>query len=108
MERSLSKEEIRAILAADPIPTSPLMKKWKETYPLPGKPCAMGYGCIYCGNCPSGAYWKCPEEDREEYAEYDKRLSEWEKRHPNLIQTMLSQWELELDPTQFEGGANDV
>lgn len=59
-------------------PKNPLKEKWDKLYP----PIPMwqysqvcdGYSCMWCGRCPRGDNWKCPEEDKEVYEEYLKEL----------------------------------
>ena len=55
-----------------------------------------GYSCIFCGDCPSGDYWKCPEEDRAVYDEYMERRKAWEERHPDYMNVLMSQ-EIEIE-----------
>ena len=53
---------------------NPLEEKWSKLYPP--KPIAKysqvcdGYSCMWCGICPLGDNWKCPEEDKEAYEKY--------------------------------------
>ena len=76
----------------DPPPKFPLHDKWYSNYPLPGKMCSgLGYGCMFCGNCPYGDNWKCPEEDKEVYDEYMKVRKEWEERNPNWLEVIMNQ-----------------
>ncbi len=86
----VTEEEIESTLKDDPVPKNRLMRKWLQKYPLPEKSCCgPSYGCMFCGNCPRGDYWKCPEEDKEEYETYQREFSEWQKRHPCLIYTRM-------------------
>lgn len=71
----------------DPIPKNPLKDKWDKKYPIIPRTCD-GYSCMFCNQCPSGEYWKCPEEDLEEYTAYLKKFEEWEKRHPNYLEEL--------------------
>jgi hypothetical protein len=36
---------------------------------------------MWCGRCPLGDNWKCPEEDKEVYEKYLKELHEY---HVNI------------------------
>ena len=79
----------------DPMPLNPLWEKWKEKYSLRKRICD-GYSCMFCGDCPSGDYWKCPEEDRAVYDEYMERRKAWEERHPDYMNVLMSQ-EIEIE-----------
>jgi hypothetical protein len=72
----------------DPMPQNPLKEKWKEKYPPIPMPqysqVCDGYSCMWCGRCPQGDNWKCPEEDLEEYQKYENALNSWYERHPNV------------------------
>lgn len=63
------------------MPKNPLMDKWLKLYPP--KPMAQysqvcdGYSCMWCGRCPHGDNWKCPEEDKEVYEKYLEELHEY-------------------------------
>lgn len=86
----VTEEEVESTLKDDPVPENRLMRKWLQKYPLPEKSCCgPSYGCMFCGNCPRGDYWKCPEEDKEEYEKYQQTFAEWQKRHPCLIYTRM-------------------
>lgn len=69
----------------DDMPINPLKEKWAKLYPPIPKPefsqvCDV-YSCMWCGRCPHGSLWKCPEEDLEVYNEYRKKLDEYLIRH---------------------------
>ena len=68
-------------------PVNPLKEKWDKLYPPTPMPqysqVCDGYSCAYCGRCPSGEYWECPEEDREEYERYFKKVREYNEAHLN-------------------------
>lgn len=59
-------------------PKNPLKEKWDKLYPpIPMAQYSQvcdGYSCMWCGRCPLGDNWKCPEEDKEVYEEYLKEL----------------------------------
>ena len=93
----ITKEEIEQTLKEDPMPAFSLLKKWKQNYPLSGKSCTGDvYGCMFCGNCPSGEYWKCPEEDREEFEKCKADYAMWVDRHPCLPYAILGHWEMDI------------
>ena len=63
------------------MPVNPLKEKWDKLYPPTPKANASqvcdGYSCMWCGRCPRGDNWKCPEEDLEVYTEYKKELRKY-------------------------------
>lgn len=69
----------------DDMPVNPLKEKWDKLYPPIPKPEASqvcdGYSCMWCGRCPNGSYWECPEEDKEVYEAYCKKLNEYLIKH---------------------------
>lgn len=69
----------------DDMPVNPLKEKWDKLYPPIPKPefsqVCDGYSCMWCGRCPHGGLWKCPEEDLEVYNEYRKKLDEYLIKH---------------------------
>ncbi len=85
------------LFPGDPPPVNALVQKWREKYPV--EPCAgMSYSCMFCGRCPSGDYWKVPEEDKVEQAEWEKKFAAWAARHPEYPQILFEQ-EIEImDP----------
>ena len=73
----------------DDMPINPLKDKWAKLYPPIPKPeysqVCDGYSCMWCGRCPHGSLWKCPEEDLEVYNEYRKKLDDYIAKHnPSL------------------------
>ena len=76
--------ELEAILNEDGTeyspPRSPLKEKWERLYPT----CeSMGYGCIFCGKCPCGDYWKIPEEDKDAYDAWVQAVRQYNIEHGN-------------------------
>ena len=70
-------------------PSNPLWDKWIEKYPPTPKPefcqvCDV-YSCMWCGRCPHGDLWKCPEEDKEEYEAYLQKRRAWMDEHPDYL-----------------------
>ena len=70
-------------------PVNPLKEKWEQLYPpIPIAQYSQvcdGYSCMWCGRCPEGSYWECPEEDREVYEKYLQRCKEYNMVHnPSL------------------------
>lgn len=66
-------------------PKNPLMEKWLKLYPPKPMPqysqvCDV-YSCMWCGRCPHGDNWKCPEEDKEEYEKWLKEYDDYMKLH---------------------------
>lgn len=70
-------------------PINPLKEKWDKLYPPTPMPqfsqVCDGYSCMWCGRCPSGEYWKCPEEDKEIYEQYLKEYREYMRAHNNWV-----------------------
>ena len=66
-------------------PVNPLKEKWEKLYPPTSMPqysqVCDGYSCMWCGRCPHGDYWKCPEEDKEVYEQYIKERREYTELH---------------------------
>lgn len=66
-------------------PENPLKEKWKEKYPRIKMPefsqVCDGWSCLWCDRCPDGSEWKVPEEDKEEYEEYNKKFKEYINKH---------------------------
>lgn len=62
-------------------PENPLAEKWAKLYPPIPKPeysqVCDGYSCMWCGRCPHGDNWKVPEEDREVWEQYQKKLNQY-------------------------------
>lgn len=77
----------------DSPPINPLWKKWLRQYPPIPKPeysqVCDGYSCTWCGRCPHGDHWKCPEEDLEEYREYVLEYQKWQESHPNWLNNIV-------------------
>lgn len=80
---------------SDPKPENPLKEKWEKLYPPIPKPeysqVCDGYSCMWCGRCPRGENWKCPEEDAEIYAQYQKELNAWFDRHSEYFAKAIIQ-----------------
>lgn len=76
------------------IPTNPLEEKWAKLYPPTPKPEAHqvcdGYSCMWCGRCPRGDYWKCPDEDKEVYEQYQKELREYLEKSDTLCELRIA------------------
>lgn len=76
-------------------PKNPLLEKWKDNARKNGKPCSnilgyysdgrpiMNYSCVLCyeTECYNSDYFQIPEEDKEEYENYQKKLHEYYKIH---------------------------
>ena len=66
-------------------PVNPLKEKWEKLYPPTTMPqysqVCDGYSCMWCGRCPHGDNWKCPEEDKEVYEQYLKERREYTELH---------------------------
>lgn len=81
--------QIAALYPDDPMPVNPLWKKWAERYPAIPDPEAKqvcdAFSCAWCGRCPHGEYWLCPEEDQETFKQYLKDFAAWQSRHPAFI-----------------------
>lgn len=64
-------------------PQNPLAEKWDKLYPPIPMPqysqVCDGYSCMWCGRCPRGDNWKVPEEDREVWEQYQRKLHEYFK-----------------------------
>lgn len=74
-------------------PENPLKEKWDKLYPpnqrYKSKENCQGYSCMWCGLCPYGSHWKVPEEDKELWQEYRKKVFEYHKIHnPDLAELM--------------------
>lgn len=72
-----------------PMLENPLAEKWAKLYPPIPKPEASqvcdDYSCMWCGRCPRGSYWQCPDEDKEIYEQYLKDKREYMLSHnPSL------------------------
>lgn len=70
-------------------PENPLEEKWNKLYPPIPMPqysqVCDGYSCMWCGRCPQGSNWKCPEEDKEVWEQYQKQINEYNRIHnPSL------------------------
>ena len=93
-------------------PENPLKEKWDRLYPpmRHGKPCGpylgkfddgrpiMNYTCVICHEekCQHSDNWKVPEEDKEEYEEYLKRVDEYNRTHnPTLYKLKIGEISLE-------------
>ena len=48
-------------------PPNPLKAKWDKLFPSCATDIEDYYRCIYCGKCPKGDDWECPEEDKAVY-----------------------------------------
>ncbi len=72
------------------LPEFPLKEKWDRLYPptKDGEPC-WGYRCMYCHRCPSGEYWKVPEEDKEVWEQYQIKVREYNKIHNPSLYKMV-------------------
>ena len=71
------------------LPKNPLEEKWNKLYPpipmLQYSQVCDGYSCMWCGRCPQGSNWKCPEEDRAVWEQYQKQINEYNRIHnPSL------------------------
>lgn len=77
----------------DPMPVNTLQIKWRRKYPPVPRPeysqVCDGYSCMWCDRCPRGEGWECPEEDKLEYKEYERRFNEWKARHPDFLSHMV-------------------
>lgn len=66
-------------------PENPLKEKWLKEYPPTPHPLESqvcdGYSCMWCGRCPEGDYWKCPEEDKEIYDKFHKEYLDYINEH---------------------------
>ena len=70
-------------------PVNPLEEKWSKLYPPIPMPqysqVCDGYSCMWCGRCPQGERWECPEEDKEVYEKYRNERREYIWKHnPSL------------------------
>ena len=69
----------------DDMPINPLKEKWDKLYPPIPKPeystICDGYSCSYCGICPNGSLWVVPEEDKQVWDEYQRKLSDYNREH---------------------------
>lgn len=74
-------------------PKNPLKEKWDKLYPPVPKPeyseVCDGYSCMGCGRCPSGDYWKVPEEDKEIYEQYKKEFDEYCDSHGGFLNATI-------------------
>lgn len=72
-------------------PVNPLKEKWEKLYPPTPMPqysqVCDGYSCMWCGRCPQGDNWKCPEEDKEVYEQYLKERREYTELHNPRLST---------------------
>ena len=86
---SFTEDLVSNLFPDDLMPKNPLLSKWREKYPPEPKPefsqVCDGYSCMWCGRCPEGEYWKCPEEDVEVYKQYQLDYSQWMIRHPDWM-----------------------
>lgn len=77
----------------DPPPVNSLISKWEENHPPTPKPeysqVCDGYSCMWCGRCPKGSYWTCPEEDLDEYRQYALAFQDWADRHPGYLDMIV-------------------
>lgn len=66
-------------------PINPLYEEWLKKYPPVPKPelsqVCDGYSCEYCGRCPKGADWECPEEDLVVFTDYVIKYQEYYELH---------------------------
>lgn len=81
----------------DDYPKNPLIEKWDKLYPPMrfGNPCSPivgyypddfpipNYGCVLCNNekCRHSNAFIIPEEDKEVYEEYRKKVDEYNEIH---------------------------
>ena len=74
-------------------PKNPLKEKWERLYPPTPKPefsqVCDGYSCMYCGRCPNGDYWECPEEDIEVFTQWQRDVQEYYKTRNNLLDEVM-------------------
>ena len=72
---------------------NPLMEKWRAKYlPTPdgsANQLCDGYTCMWCGRCPLGNEWTCPEEDIEEYNKYLEKLDRYTQEHPGWVRNFI-------------------
>ena len=70
-------------------PKNPLKEKWDKLYPPTPMPyysqVCDGYSCMWCGRCPSGDYWKVPEEDKDIYDKWYKEYNDYCDSHGGLL-----------------------
>ena len=74
-------------------PKNPLKEKWDKLYPPTPIPqysqVCDGYSCMWCGRCPSGDYWKVPEEDKEVYEMWQKEYDDYCNSHGGLMNLLV-------------------
>lgn len=74
-------------------PENPLLEKWREKYPRVKMPqysqVCDGWSCLWCERCPDGSEWKVPEEDKEEYAKFNKKYKEYISEHGGLSKLIM-------------------
>lgn len=84
-------------------PKNPLEEKWDKLYPpvRNWRPCytklptigdetpLMNYSCVLCDEkCRHNGTWDIPEEDKEVYAEYVKKVLEYDEIHNPKLYAM--------------------
>ena len=94
----------------DNYPKNPLKEKWEKLYSTDvfGRDCSpidgykkdgtpyMNYTCVLCQSrtCYNSNYFEIPEEDKEVWNEYQRRIDEYDKVHnPSILKYKRRRYE---------------